>query len=29
MIQVRKIAHATYETPDVDRQVEYYKAVHK
>jgi len=24
MIPVRKIAHATYETPDLDRQVEYY-----
>jgi catechol 2,3-dioxygenase-like lactoylglutathione lyase family enzyme len=24
MIRVRKIAHATYETPDLDRQVEYY-----
>ena len=24
MIRVKKIAHATYETPDLDRQVEYY-----
>ena len=24
MIRVRKIAHATYETPDLDQQVEYY-----
>ena len=24
MIRVRKIAHASYETPDVDKQVEYY-----
>ena len=24
MIRVKKIAHATYETPDLDKQVEYY-----
>jgi catechol 2,3-dioxygenase-like lactoylglutathione lyase family enzyme len=24
MIRVKKIAHATYETPDLDRQIEYY-----
>ncbi|MBN8964124.1 MAG: VOC family protein, partial [Rhizobiales bacterium] len=24
MIGVKKIAHATYETPDLDRQIEYY-----
>ena len=24
MIRVKKIAHATYEVPDVDKQVEYY-----
>ena len=24
MIGVKKIAHAAYETPDLDRQVEYY-----
>jgi catechol 2,3-dioxygenase-like lactoylglutathione lyase family enzyme len=24
MIRVRKIAHATYDTPDLDRQIEYY-----
>jgi len=24
MIGVRKIAHATYEVPDLDRQLEYY-----
>jgi catechol 2,3-dioxygenase-like lactoylglutathione lyase family enzyme len=27
MIRVKKIAHATYETPDLDRQVEYYTDV--
>jgi len=27
MIAVRKISHASYETPDLDRQVEYYTAV--
>jgi catechol 2,3-dioxygenase-like lactoylglutathione lyase family enzyme len=27
MIRVKKIAHATYETPDLDRQVEYYTEV--
>src|SRR5690349_7076961 len=27
MIRVRKIAHASYETPDLDRQVEYYTDV--
>jgi catechol 2,3-dioxygenase-like lactoylglutathione lyase family enzyme len=27
MIRVRKIAHATYETPDLDQQVEYYTNV--
>ena len=24
MIRVKKIAHATYETPDLDKQIEYY-----
>ena len=24
MIGVKKIAHATYETPDLDKQIEYY-----
>ena len=24
MIRVRKIAHASYETPDLDKQTEYY-----
>jgi catechol-2,3-dioxygenase len=24
MIGVKKIAHATYETPDLDQQIEYY-----
>jgi hypothetical protein len=24
MIGVKKISHATYETPDLDRQIEYY-----
>src|SRR5262249_2659142 len=27
MIPVRKISHATYETPDLDRQVEYYTEI--
>ena len=27
MIGVRKIAHASYELPDLDRQVEYYTAI--
>ena len=27
MIRVKKIAHATYETPDLDRQVEYYTEI--
>ena len=27
MIRVRKIAHATYETPDLDRQTEYYTEI--
>ena len=27
MIRVRKIAHATYEMPDVDKQIEYYTDV--
>ena len=27
MIGVRKIAHASYEIPDLDRQVEYYTAI--
>ncbi|MFL4981594.1 MAG: VOC family protein [Xanthobacteraceae bacterium] len=27
MIRVRKIAHASYETPDVDKQVEYYTEI--
>ena len=27
MIGVRKIAHATYEVPDLDRQLEYYTDV--
>ena len=27
MIRVKKIAHATYETPDLDQQVEYYTDV--
>jgi len=27
MIKVRKIAHATYETPDLDRQIEYYTEI--
>ena len=27
MIGVKKIAHATYEMPDVDRQVEYYTEI--
>jgi catechol 2,3-dioxygenase-like lactoylglutathione lyase family enzyme len=27
MIRVKKIAHATYETPDLDRQIEYYTEI--
>ena len=27
MIRVKKIAHATYEVPDVDKQVEYYTEI--
>jgi catechol-2,3-dioxygenase len=27
MIAVRKISHATYETPDIDKQTEYYTNV--
>jgi catechol 2,3-dioxygenase-like lactoylglutathione lyase family enzyme len=27
MIRVRKIAHATYEMPELDKQVEYYTDV--
>src|ERR1700730_16883891 len=27
MIRVNKIAHATYETPDLDRQTEYYTEI--
>ena len=27
MIRVRKISHATYETPDLDAQVEYYTEI--
>ena len=27
MIRVKKIAHATYEMPDIDKQVEYYTEV--
>src|SRR6266852_9552959 len=27
MIRVKKIAHATYEMPDVDKQVEYYTEI--
>jgi catechol-2,3-dioxygenase len=27
MIRVRKIAHATYETPDVERQIDYYTEI--
>jgi catechol 2,3-dioxygenase-like lactoylglutathione lyase family enzyme len=27
MIGVRKISHATYETPDLDKQTEYYTDV--
>ena len=27
MIRVRKISHATYEIPDIDRQVEYYTEI--
>jgi len=27
MIGVRKISHATYETPDLERQIDYYTNV--
>jgi catechol 2,3-dioxygenase-like lactoylglutathione lyase family enzyme len=27
MIRVSKIAHATYETPDLDKQTEYYTEI--
>ena len=29
MIRVRKIAHVTYETPDVERQTGYYTGVQR
>jgi catechol 2,3-dioxygenase-like lactoylglutathione lyase family enzyme len=27
MINVKRIGHATFETPDIDRQVDYYRSV--
>ena len=27
MIKVKRIGHATFETPDIDRQIEYYQEI--